>query len=104
MERRIEGVLERIREKLDRNDPTKKENPEEAIKSIDKMINSLDKLIYDPNYFGKNIPEIGKIAELKRMLKDMVDSGSHSDMERIKRMIDRMLSTRRAKLRVKLGQ
>jgi predicted component of type VI protein secretion system len=102
VERRIEGVLIRIREKLDSHDSVIMASPEETVRSVGKMINSLDKLIYDPNYYGKNIPEIRQIVEVKKMLKD-VDHPRH-DIEHIKRAIDVMLYTKKERLRRALGE
>ncbi|HEY3420887.1 MAG TPA: hypothetical protein VGK23_10070 [Methanomassiliicoccales archaeon] len=94
----------RIRTKLDTDDLSQKANPEEVHRSVGKMINSLDKLIYDSNYFGKNIPEINQLTEVKRMLKDVGSVNEHPDIERIKYAIDGILYTKRAMLRRSLGE
>jgi len=104
MEKRVEGVLVRIRAKLDSYDLSKKANHEDVNKSVGKMINSLDKLIYDSNYFGKNIPEIVQLAELKMMLKEVSVVNDHLCIERVKHKIDRILLTKRARLRLSFSR
>ena len=104
MEKRVEGVLVRIRAKLDSYDLSKKANHEDVNKSVGKMINSLDKLIYDSTYFGKNMPEIIELSELKKMLKEVDVVNHHLYIERVKHKIDRILLNKRARLRLSFGQ
>ncbi len=104
MEKRVEGVLVRIRKKLDSHDLEKTASGEDVNRSIGKMINSLDKLIYDSNYFGKNIPEIVQLGELKMMLKEVSVVNDHLCIERVKHKIDRILLTKRARLRLSFSR
>lgn len=94
----------RIRKKLDSHDLSKKSSHEEMNRSVGKMIDSLDKLIYDSDYFGKNIPEIVQLAELKTMMKEVDVVNDHLYIERIKHKIDRILLNKRARLRLSFGQ
>jgi hypothetical protein len=103
-ERRINGVLTRIRIKLDTHDPDRGTSPEETIRSVGKMINSLDKLIYDSNYYGKNIPEINQIVEVKKMLKDVGVVYDILHIEHIKHKIDSIVPTKRSMLRLSFCQ
>ena len=103
MDKKTEGVLVRIREKLDRHDQIKHERPDEARRSVEKMIDSLDKLIYHHHYFGKPVPVRESLSEIKTLLKE-VTVDVHTDIECVKNTIDSVLNTRKAKLRMSFGQ
>jgi hypothetical protein len=74
MDIKIKGVLVRICKKLDKIDDTIdhsiKAKEEDIKKVLEKLVDSLDRLIYDENYFGKPYPEIQVLHELKTLLKD----------------------------------
>jgi hypothetical protein len=104
MDKRIEGLLIRISEKLDTQDIGNRAMFEETRRSMEKMINSLDKLIYDHDYFGKNSPEIMFLKEIKMMLKDAIAVNAYTDIDCIKRRIDGMKLNQKARLRSSFSQ
>ncbi len=74
MDIKIKGVLVRIWKKLDEIDDSidhSIKNKEDEIKQVlEKLVDSLDKLIYNENFFGKPYPEVLVLHELKTLLKE----------------------------------
>src|SRR5665647_331328 len=74
MDIKIKGVLVRICKKLDKIDDSIdhsiKVKEDEIKRVLEKLVDSLDRLIYDENYFGKPYPEILVLHELRTLLKD----------------------------------
>jgi hypothetical protein len=74
MDIKIKGVLIRISKKLDDIDDSidhsLKIKEDEIKRVLEKMVNSLDRLIYDENYFGKPYPEVQALYELRTLLKE----------------------------------
>jgi hypothetical protein len=81
MDSKIKGVLIRISKKLDEVDDSidlSIKNKEDEIKKVlGKLVNSLDRLIYHENYFGKQYPEVLVLYELRTLLKE----GDGPDLE-----------------------
>ena len=74
MDIKIKGVLIRISKKLDEIDNSidhSIKNKEDDIKRVlEKLVDSLDRLIYNENYFGKQYPEVLVLYELRTLLKE----------------------------------
>ena len=74
MDIKIKGVLIRICKKLDKIDDSIdhsiKAKEDDIKRVLEKLVDSLDRLIYDENYFGKPYPEILVLHELRTLLKD----------------------------------
>jgi hypothetical protein len=74
MDNKIKGVLIRISRKLDQIDNSidhSIKNKEDDIKRVlEKLVDSLDRLIYHENYFGKQYPEVLVLYELRTLLKE----------------------------------
>jgi hypothetical protein len=74
MDIKIKGVLIRISKKLDQIDDSidqsLKIKEDEIKRLLEKMVDSLDRLIYDENYFGKPYPEVQALYELRTLLKE----------------------------------
>jgi len=74
MDNKIKGVLIRISKKLDAIDNSidhSIKNKEDEVKRVlEKLVDSLDRLIYNENYFGKPYPEVLVLYELRTLLKE----------------------------------
>ena len=74
MDIKIKGVLIRISKKLDDIDDSidhsLKIKEDEIKRVLEKMVDSLDRLIYDEHYFGKPYPEVLALYELRTLLKE----------------------------------
>ena len=103
MDKRIERVLILIRKKLDTEDIATMVGTEELGRSVEKMIDSLDKLIYHRDFFGKNSPEILFIKEMKMTLKEMVRVNTYADIEHVKFRIHGMRLNKSGRLRSSLN-
>lgn len=102
MDKRIENVLILIRKKLDDEEVSMRASTGELKRSMEKMINSLDKLIYHRDFFGKCNSDILFIKEMKMMMKEMVAVNSYTEIERVKFRIDGLRLNTRMRLRSSL--
>jgi hypothetical protein len=88
MDIKIKGVLVRISKKLDAIDDaidlSIKTKEEEIAKVLGKLVDSLDRLIYDENYFGKPYPEVLVLYELRALLKEVDGSTLETNIKQTK--------------------
>ena len=91
MDIKIKGVLKRIITKLDEIDDSinhSVKTQEDDIKRVlEKLVDSLDRLIYDENYFGKPYPEVLILYELRALLKEAHGSALEMNIKKTKETI-----------------
>jgi len=100
MENKIKMLLIRIRIKLDDLDGNVKYSRNEILKRIKRIENSLDKVIFDSNCFGRCESEIQFLKDLKKMFE--INNFTPENIRKIKYTIDARLPTKDAQLRVAL--
>jgi hypothetical protein len=100
MENKIKLLLIRIRNKLDDLDGNVKYSRNEILKRLKSIENSLDKVIFDSNCFGRCESEIQFLRDLKKMLE--INNFTPENIRMIKSTIDARLPTKDAKLRTAL--
>ena len=95
MDIKIKGVLIRIGRKLDKIDDSIdhsiKAKEDEIKRVLEKLVDSLDRLIYDENYFGKPYPEILVLHELRTLLKDANGPALETNIRKTKETIYSLL-------------
>jgi len=95
MDIKIKGVLVRISKKLDEIDDSidlsLKSKEGDIKRALEKLVNSLDRLIYDENYFGKPYPEVQVLHELKTLLKEADGPALEPNIKKTKETIYSLL-------------
>jgi hypothetical protein len=91
MDIKIKGVLKRISNKLDEIDDSLdhhiKTKEADIKKILEKMVDSIDRLIYDEKYFGKPYPEVLVLYEVRALLKEADGSALESNIKKTKETI-----------------
>ena len=100
LENKIKMLLVRIRKKLDDLDGNVEYSRNEMLKCIRSIENSLDRVIFDSNFYGRCDSEIRFLKDLKKMLE--ISNLTPERIGTIIRTIDARLPTKDARLRVAL--